>query len=355
MGSLLSTMGDVATNSIQAAATQDLGSAGFNLVPAKGAEQATAQAVNPIDVIRQQMLGNIIDPRISGNQVVTHGIGGFFSGSPEIKPVGTPATPVANTPVEEDTGSTDKPGNTGGRPSELTWEPGRTLEPGEVIHGPQGQRMEAGNGRSGNRDQFDQWGNINTGVWTPAAEDTKKPTTETPVNKPAPVYLFADGGEVPERNLLQQLFPQNIFDRTRQRREEEAGTSSGITINVNSGGSKKQEDQQDSPTAVDMRARQILDFIRQSAGFQNGGQVPEDTQKLHSAINKAAAGGNVRSGQSDVAAGGVIRGPESKTGRDNQVIGVGGGEGILPKDVMDVPGVSDLVQTLIQTFHKPVK
>ena len=54
-------------------------------------------------------------------------------------------------------------------------------------------------------------------------------------------------------------------------------------------------------------------------------------------------------------AGGEIRGPESKSGKDNQIIKVAGGEGILPKDVMDVPGVADLVQNLIKTFHTPVK
>ena len=54
-------------------------------------------------------------------------------------------------------------------------------------------------------------------------------------------------------------------------------------------------------------------------------------------------------------AGGEIRGPQSKSGRDNQIIKVAGGEGILPVDVMDVPGVADLVQSLITAFHKPVK
>ncbi len=48
------------------------------------------------------------------------------------------------------------------------------------------------------------------------------------------------------------------------------------------------------------------------------------------------------------------RGPESKTGEDNQVIAVAGGEGILPKDVMEVPGVPELVKSLIQKYHQPV-
>ena len=151
---------------------------------------------------------------------------------------------------------------------------------------------------------------------------------------------FADGGRVP-------MFPDNIFTRTRQRREEEAGLaqpSSGqpngnITINVGSGQSQQPErpvPRTEAPTpSISEFADSVLKLIQQSVGYQDGGTV--------------------RTGSSDVRAGGEMRGPQSKSGRDNQIIKVAGGEGILPVDVMDVPGVADLVQSLISTFHKPVK
>ena len=151
---------------------------------------------------------------------------------------------------------------------------------------------------------------------------------------------FADGGRVP-------MFPDNIFARTRQRREEEAGLtqpSSGqpngnITINVGSGQPQQPErpvPRTEAPTpSISEFADSVLKLIQHSVGYQDGGQV--------------------RTGSSDVRAGGEIRGPQSKSGRDNQIIKVAGGEGILPVDVMDVPGVADLVQSLISTFHKPVK
>ena len=159
---------------------------------------------------------------------------------------------------------------------------------------------------------------------------------------------FADGGIVPS---LQSLFSDNIFARTSQRREQEAGlapqsTPSNITINV--GGQGQGQGQAgnqyqpgnvprstaETPSVSDF-ANSVLQLIRSGAGYQDGGQV--------------------RTGSSDVKAGGEIRGPQSKSGRDNQIIKVAGGEGILPVDVMDVPGVADLVQSLIATFHKPVK
>lgn len=161
---------------------------------------------------------------------------------------------------------------------------------------------------------------------------------------------FADGGIVPS---LQSLFSDNIFANTRQRREQEAGlapqsTPSNITINVGGQGQGQgqagnQQQYQpgnvprstaETPSVSDF-ANSVLQLIRSGAGYQDGGQV--------------------RTGSSDVKAGGEIRGPQSKSGRDNQIIKVAGGEGILPVDVMDVPGVADLVQSLISTFHKPVK
>lgn len=157
---------------------------------------------------------------------------------------------------------------------------------------------------------------------------------------------FADGGIVPS---LQSLFPDNIFANTRQQREQEAGmapqsTPSNITINVGGQGQGQAGNQYqpgnvprttaETPSVSDF-ANSVLQLIRSGAGYQDGGTV--------------------RTGSSDVKAGGEIRGPQSKSGRDNQIIKVAGGEGILPVDVMDVPGVADLVQSLISTFHKPVK
>ncbi len=157
---------------------------------------------------------------------------------------------------------------------------------------------------------------------------------------------FEDGGRVPT-NRLQQMFPNNIFARTRQAQEEAAGLSSrsdgGVTINIGRTGEPYGEPNVErSPgnaprTQVDGPSMEALAIALKQliSGFQDGGQV--------------------RSGSSDVKAGGKIRGPQSKTGRDNQIIKVAGGEGILPKDVMDVPGVAQLVQSLIQTYHTPVK
>jgi len=157
------------------------------------------------------------------------------------------------------------------------------------------------------------------------------------------VLGFADGGTVPS-NALAQMFSQNIFERTRQKREEEAGLTqsqpaSGVTINIGSGGTAKQEGnvpRTEAPTpSIGEFADSVLKLIKMGAGYQDGGAV--------------------RTGSSDVKAGGEIRGPKSKTGKDNQIIKVAGGEGILPVDVMEVPGVADLVQNLIQTFHTPVR
>ena len=145
---------------------------------------------------------------------------------------------------------------------------------------------------------------------------------------------FANGGQVPQ-NDLQRMAPDNIWARTRQRREEEAGLGSpgGSNITINVGGQAQAPAPAPAPTPQ-QESTGILQLIRQAAGYQNGGEV--------------------RTGSSDVRAGGEIRGPESKSGRDNQIIKVAGGEGILPKDVMDVPGVADMVQALIKTYHKPL-
>lgn len=175
---------------------------------------------------------------------------------------------------------------------------------------------------------------------------------------------FADGGKVPSKqpqqggnmltNLIKSLAPANLFDQTNRKREQDAGIADptapqaqGITINVNSGsGGQQQQPQQE---------------YKPYGGFANGGQVPsgispgmvQDHTQLLEAIRHHANGGTVRSGASDVKAGGTIRGPQTKSGEDNQVIAVGGGEGILAADVMEVPGVSEFVKYLNDNYHTP--
>lgn len=154
------------------------------------------------------------------------------------------------------------------------------------------------------------------------------------------VLGFADGGRVP----LAQLFQDNLFARTRDRREQEAGLNqpqqqAPVTINIGTAGDQKQQGnvprtEAQTPSMGEL-AGSILQLIKSGAGYANGGAV--------------------RTGASDVKAGGEIRGKESKTGKDNQIIAVAGGEGILPKDVMDVPGVAEMVQALIQKYHTPIR
>lgn len=49
--------------------------------------------------------------------------------------------------------------------------------------------------------------------------------------------------------------------------------------------------------------------------------------------------------------GGKIGGPQSKSGADNMLIGVQGGEYIIPPDVASIPGVEKLLDQLIDQFH----
>lgn len=163
-------------------------------------------------------------------------------------------------------------------------------------------------------------------------------------------FFFADGGQVPQ-NQLQRMAPDNIWANARNRREEEAGLSEGtggITINVNSGGGGNSQPKQAAPAPAQGMGEQVLQLIRQQLGFADGGQVPPQ-------VAKALQSGEVRSGAADAAAGGKIRGPQTPDGKDNQIIAVGGGEGIIPTDVMDVDGVPELLQGLIQRYHTPVK
>lgn len=121
--------------------------------------------------------------------------------------------------------------------------------------------------------------------------------------------FFADGGKVPVKdrgigsvgddrygtpkatetpaspgitNLLKELFPNNIFDRTQKKREKDSGLDT------------------DAPA----------------------GKIP---------------------------------GKVSSSGLDNMLIAVQGGEGILPPDVMAIPGVEELLNSLIDKYHTPVE
>lgn len=154
---------------------------------------------------------------------------------------------------------------------------------------------------------------------------------------------FADGGEI---DKLQSLVPDNIWARTRARREAEAGLApapapapaSTPAVVVNVGDSAKQaaapsDEEQRSWAGTLLNAIHSMGFDQQ--GRANGGQIPQLAQ--HTTQE------------------GKIKGPQSKDGQDNQVVKVAGGEGVIPVDVMDVPGVADLLQGLIQTFHTPVK
>lgn len=156
---------------------------------------------------------------------------------------------------------------------------------------------------------------------------------------------FANGGQVPQ-NDLQKMFPQNIWAQSRSGREQNAGLAEGggggagqgITINVNTSAP--------SPTSAP------APVAAPASGADVWKSLLEEAKKQGYANGTTAA--QPRNGYSDVKAGGKIRGPQSKDGQDNQYIKVAGGEGILPVDVMQVPGVPELVQGLIQHFHTPV-
>lgn len=161
------------------------------------------------------------------------------------------------------------------------------------------------------------------------------------------------GGET--SNSLSRRFQENIWEQTRQRREAEAGTSgSGITINVNTGSGS-------TPAAGGGAANQIkeveqdpIGMLRKMLGFADGGQIT-DTGNLQRAIQQHANGGAVPHIMERTSKSGTLGGPQSQSGRDNQLVAVAGGEGVIPVDVMQVPGVSDLLKNLISTYHKKVQ
>ena len=170
--------------------------------------------------------------------------------------------------------------------------------------------------------------------------------------------LFADGGEVPKMGGTGNDTMEEFLDRfVAQTGLGELLTQASATAenpsvrSMNSTVKASEKINKGMDTKLD-------DFLIDSAlslfGFADGGQVPGgQTNPLQAAIERYRAGGTVRTGTSDVEAGGKIRGPQTKDGEDNQLIAVGGGEGILAADVMEVPGVAELVKSLNDRFHTP--
>lgn len=162
--------------------------------------------------------------------------------------------------------------------------------------------------------------------------------------------LFADGGQVPQKTgSVEEYFKDFLTIPAFQ----DALTKATAAVSNPSAQTVRE-----TTKAVDSIGGKVDDFLVDSVlgflGFQDGGQVPTEAgNKLMEAIKKYQQGGQVRSGESDVQSGGKIKGPQSPTGEDNQVIGVAGGEGILAADVMEVPGVAELVKSLNDRFHTP--
>lgn len=164
------------------------------------------------------------------------------------------------------------------------------------------------------------------------------------------------------RNDLQQYIRQfvgeDIWSRARERRDREAGLApqqqqgangggaGGIVINVNA--PSPQQSQEYKPYGGFEYPGGTLQ------GRANGGQIT-DSVDLMRALQHYAAGGQVPHIMEQTNSAGKITGPQSKSGRDNQIVAVGGGEGVIPKDVMEVDGVPQLLQQLIQKYHTPVK
>lgn len=199
--------------------------------------------------------------------------------------------------------------------------------------------------------------------------------------------LFADGGEVP---MADQVSPSTLDTnssnpvamlisqiqkavQTPKSATEEANkpaesTDDGYIQGILKGAASTAKGVSDSLSGIDKVVDSFAEnYITDTAlgifGLEDGGKVPRgispgktaDHTQLLEAIRHHANGGQVRTGESDVQAGGKIRGPETKSGKDNQVIAVGGGEGIIAADVMKIPGVAELVQHLNDNYHTPTK
>ena len=174
------------------------------------------------------------------------------------------------------------------------------------------------------------------------------------------------GGET--SNSLSRRFQENIWEQARRRQEAEAmGTGSappagGITINVGTpapaASATTAAPQAKEPSLLDDLTNMLRDSMRESIrrdrGYADGGQIT-DTGNLQRAIQRHANGGAVPHIMDRTSKSGTLGGPQSQSGRDNQLVAVAGGEGVIPVDVMQVPGVSDLLKNLISTYHKKVQ
>lgn len=200
--------------------------------------------------------------------------------------------------------------------------------------------------------------------------------------------LFADGGKVPESveavanltgdktstspvtQIIEQL--QSVFTTDEPTVEEKIAAAikpasdDGFVQGMMKGAAQQTQAVSESLSQLDKLVDNYLeDKVIGGAtklfGFSEGGKVPTgitpgkvaDHTQLLEAIRHHANGGVVRSGEEDVQAGGKIQGPQTQSGEDNQVIAVGGGEGIIAADVMKVPGVEELVNMLNEQFHTP--
>lgn len=201
--------------------------------------------------------------------------------------------------------------------------------------------------------------------------------------------LFADGGQVPEVDKLSpstadanQSNPVTMLIEQIRQATKPATESSNPTVDkltkpqeddsyltgLAKGAASTAQGVSDSLGSIDKVVEQfaenyLVDSALSVIGFADGGKVPYGTSPgktadhttLLEAIKHHANGGKVRTGESDVQAGGKIRGPQTKSGEDNQVIAVGGGEGIIAADVMKIPGIAELVDHLNTNYHTPTK
>lgn len=200
--------------------------------------------------------------------------------------------------------------------------------------------------------------------------------------------LFADGGKVPEpatatvdstgdqggnnpvREVINKL--KTVFETKGPSVDEKIATllkpspDDGFVAGMLKGAAQQTKAVDESLSKLDdlldnFVEDKIFDGASSLFGFADGGKVPTgitpgkvaDHTQLLEAIRHHANGGVVRSGEEDVQAGGKIQGPQTQSGEDNQVIAVGGGEGIIAADVMKVPGVEELVNMLNDQFHTP--
>lgn len=178
---------------------------------------------------------------------------------------------------------------------------------------------------------------------------------------------YADGGQVMSgetANSLSRMFEQNLFEQARARREAEAGLTEGlraaqpqqmpgVVINVGTGQMDQSQPMQQQQQQQPQQRKGFFGRLLSGGNYEDGGEI--DDMNLQQAMQHFAMTGQAPSLKSRLSSGGEIQGPQSKSGRDNQVVAVGGGEGVIPKDVMEVPGVAEGLRALIQTFHKPVK